>query len=172
MFKNFFRFILPYKEYEFKTEKSPEQVVEAMQSATNGGFGIPSFGSDNQFYGKVSSDGFKVTSNLNYNHPNLHVRNSFAPVILGNFSPNAKGTIVRIKMRMHILVNILVGFILSVLFLAFLSGILMLFVTKISQALTMMTFCALLFGATELLIQLSFRIPASGAQKRLEALLY
>ena len=85
---------LPYDRFELETQMDSKAIIEAMKTKI-APRKLFRFSSDHApFQGEISSDGFEIIRIIHY-------RNSFLPVICGKFQPNASGTRIIIKMRLH-----------------------------------------------------------------------
>lgn len=93
--------ILPYEKYSLKCNCNREKIVEILQKNTDVKRPFIKFKDSKKFWGKVELDSFKIQRQISY-------RNSFLPIIKGKVIENEEKTIIKIKMRMHILVEIFV----------------------------------------------------------------
>ncbi|MBN1467581.1 MAG: hypothetical protein JXM74_08600 [Fusobacteriaceae bacterium] len=93
--------ILPYEKYSLKCNCRREKIVEILQKNTDVNRPFIKFKDSKKFWGKVELDSFKIERQISY-------RNNFLPVIIGRMIENEEKTIIEIKMRMHILVEIFV----------------------------------------------------------------
>lgn len=91
--------ILPYEKYSLKCNCNREKIVEILQKNTDVKRPFIKFKDSKKFWGKVKLDSFKIERQISY-------RNSFLPIIKGKIIENEEKTIIEIKMRMHILVEI------------------------------------------------------------------
>ena len=93
--------LLPYQRLVFESQFSKEEIIRrliAEVASRRISFGI--FESRREkFEGEVSENGFKISRIIRY-------RNSFRPVIEGEFSPLVKGVRIDVRLRLHTMVMI------------------------------------------------------------------
>ena len=88
--------LLPYQKLLFNSPLSREELTRRLaREVSKSRWGFALFDRRTElFEGTITSEGFKVSRIIRY-------RNSFLPVISGNFSPTAKGVRVDVTLRLH-----------------------------------------------------------------------
>jgi hypothetical protein len=86
---------LPFRKFEFSTPMSTAQAVRVLQEIVEPPrkWGWPTSTKRGYFEGRVAGSRFKI-------HRIIHYRNSFIPIIEGNFRQVGLGTIVTLNMRL------------------------------------------------------------------------
>lgn len=80
--------ILPYRTYTFSSMLPVDEVRNRLYSITR---------QNASYTGDVLEHGFDIHRRISY-------RNSFLPMIKGKIAPSGKGTVIAVKMRMHVAV--------------------------------------------------------------------
>ncbi|HYX72204.1 MAG TPA: hypothetical protein VE732_05495 [Nitrososphaera sp.] len=111
-----------------------------------------------KFEGEVSETGFKISRIIRY-------RNSFLPIVQGQFTPSVKGMRIEVRMRLHMAVLIF-----SILWLSFFGAVAVAFISQIIstgkfEGGMFIPFGMLLFYY--LLVTISFGVEANKASKLL-----
>ena len=169
--------IFPRLEYSIDSTKSPEDIYTILNSVTAPKkmlFSYLSYPDNIEFIGEVNSSDFKIVSK-----PKPYVRNSFTPVILGTIRA-AKGlTVIDIRMRLYLFVQVfetiwyggagitlLVGLFAAFAEVAGRTG------TKLTVFSLAVIFYAVVFwGFGQALTRIGFYFPAKRAIERLDELL-
>jgi len=88
--------LLPYQKLLFNSPLSREELTRRLaREVSKSRWGFALFERRTElFEGTITSEGFKVSRIIRY-------RNSFLPVISGNFSPTANGVRVDVTLRLH-----------------------------------------------------------------------
>jgi hypothetical protein len=88
--------LLPYHTFEIRTMMRPDAAREALAAHTEERrffrLRFPGAGADSRFEGEVSASGFNITRVIGY-------RNSFLPLVEGDISADAGGSLIRVRMR-------------------------------------------------------------------------
>jgi hypothetical protein len=101
--------LLPYKQLVFESHLSRGAIIRRLRVEVANrrlGWGIFERRTE-KFEGEVSETGFKISRIIRY-------RNSFLPIVQGQFSPLIKGVRIEVRMRLHVAVLIF-----SILWLSF-----------------------------------------------------
>ena len=84
--------LLPYQNYKIRTPLTPDQVQQKLQEVVRPNRPFFSFGSSKPYYGKVTSDHFKIYRIISY-------RNSFLPSTEGKVQPDGVGSVIDITIQ-------------------------------------------------------------------------
>ncbi len=142
---------------------SPKEVCCILQGITEPRY--TSFLKECDFIGKVDESGFLVCP---YRFPS---RNSFLPVIEGQIIPKGSGSEIVVKMRLHRIVSIFMAVWFGGVFFAFLFGILLVLLDGIKTAYPILLGSGGMIAAGQILVRLSFFLPARKAWRRISELL-
>ncbi len=160
--------ILPHLEYSIDSAKSPEDINEILKSVTAPKKMVLSYLSypDNiEFIGEVNPSGFKIVSK-----PKPHVKNSFIPVIVGTIRTGRGLTVIDIKMRLYLFVQIFLTIWFGGAGLGVLAGFLAVF-TEGMNGMSMLFATVAFFAFGQVFARIGFYFPAKNASRRLEELL-
>ena len=160
--------ILPRLEYSIDSTKSLEDINTILNSVTAPKkmvFSYLSYPDNIEFIGEVNPSGFKIVSK-----PKPYVRDSFTPVILGTIRA-AKGlTVIDIKMRLYLFVQIFLTIWFGGAGLGVLAGFLAVF-TEGMNGVSMLFATVAFFAFGQVFARTGFYFPAKNARRRLEELL-
>ena len=160
--------IFPRLEYRIDSTKSPEDINTILNSVTASKkmvFSYLSYPDNIEFVGEVNPSDFKIKPK-----PKPYVRNSFIPVILGTIRTERGLTVIEIKMRLHLFVQIFSTIWFGGVGLGILAGLLVVF-TEGMNGLPMLVGTVALFAFGQALARIGFYFPAKNASRRLEELL-
>ena len=160
--------IFPRLEYRIDSTKSPEDINTILNSVTAPKkmvFSYLSYPDNIEFIGEVNPSGFKIVS-----RPKPHVKNSFVPVIVGTIRTGRGLTVIDIKMRLYLFVQIFLTIWFGGAGLGVLAGLLAVF-TEGMNGVPMLFATVVLFAFGQALARIGFYFPAKRAIKRLEELL-
>ena len=94
--------ILPRIEYSIDSAKSPEDINSILNSLVDSGETSLGDALNAGFSGEVNPSGFKIISDVSW----IYLRNRFSPVILGTIRAESEQTVIDIKMRPYLSVQI------------------------------------------------------------------
>ncbi|MCR9174107.1 MAG: hypothetical protein NXI10_16525 [bacterium] len=104
--------MFPKRTYKLTTDKSVDEVLEAMRRNSKEGSHWFSYGDDNLFVGHVTSDGFKVSTRIGY-------KNDFRPQVSAKFSDGQPMLLIfRMTLAVRIILSVVlvIAAVLSVIF--------------------------------------------------------
>ena len=157
--------IFPRLEYSIDSTKSPEDINEILNSVTEPKKMIFSYPDNIEFIGEVNPSGFKIVSK-----PKPLVKNSFIPVILGTIRTERRQTVIDIKMRLHLFLQIFLTIWFGGAGLGVLAGLLAVF-TEGMNGVSMLFATVAFFAFGQVFVRTGFYFPAKNASRRLEELL-
>lgn len=143
--------------------KAPKEICRILQNTTEPCY--TSFLKECDFIGQVDESGFKICP---YRFPG---HNSFLPVIEGEIIPRENGSEIVMKMRLHRIVSFIISVWFGGVFLAFLFGILVLLTDGIQAACPLLMGSGGMIAAGQILMRLSFYLPAGKALKKIREIL-
>jgi hypothetical protein len=145
------------------SSKSQKEVCSILQEITEPRY--TSFIKECDFIGQVDEFGFMICP---YRFPS---RNSFLPVIEGEIISKENGSEILIKMRLHRIVSIFMAVWFAGVFFAFLFGLLLMLADGIKTAYPFLLVSGGMIAAGQILVRLSFLLPARKALKKIRGLL-
>ena len=157
--------IFPRLEYSIDSTKSPENIYTILNSVTAPKKMLFSYPDNIEFIGEVNPSGFKIVSK-----PKPYVRNSFIPVIVGTIRTERGQTVIDIKMRLYLFVQIFLTIWFGGAGLGVLAGLLVVFTEGMSGVSVLFATVAF-FAFGQGLARTGFYFPAKNARRRLEELL-
>ena len=160
--------ILPRLEYSIDSTKSLEDINTILNSVTAPKkmvFSYLSYPDNIEFIGEVNPSGFKIVSK-----PKPHVKNSFIPVIVGTIRTGRGLTVIDIKMRLYLFVQIFLTIWFGGAGLGVLAGFLAVF-TEGMNGVSMLFATVAFFAFGQVFARTGFYFPAKNARRRLEELL-
>ena len=160
--------LIHIKKQVLTTSLSKERVLEKIKGR------IPSrlFASDSEFFGSVSDDKFKVRKNYHYNSPvPFLMRNSFMPIAVGRVEECDGGSVVKIKVRMALFVQIFMLFIELFMLAQTLFGVIFCIIGDLQTGVSTVFCGGIMFLSIELLLYFAFSRPAKTLIERLDEIL-
>ena len=161
--------IFPRLEYSIDSTKSPEDINTILNSVTAPKkmvFSYLSYPDNIEFIGEVNPSGFKIVSKPKP----PHVKNSFIPVIVGTIRTGRGLTVINIKMRLYLFVQIFLTIWFGGAGLGVLAGFLAVF-TEGMNGVSMLFATVAFFAFGQVFARTGFYFPAKRARRRLEELL-
>lgn len=163
--------ILPYLEHNIDSEKPPEAIYAILQSVTTAPKYLLGSLPHSEFFGEVHPTDFKIVSNINYhNSSNLKYKNSFLPIMKGKIKARGSGSVIELKLSLHLLVRVFLTVWFGMMGLFFLIGLLYM-ITSGGKEFQFAVATAVFILAGQIMVRSGFYIPAKKALKRLEELL-
>ncbi len=159
--------ILPCLEYSIDSAKSPEDINEILNSVTAPRGELLCDSRDVEFTGEVNPSGFKLVREVS---GRIYLKNDFRPVILGKIRAEGEQTVIDIKMRPRLYVQIFLSFWFGGVGISFLGGLLTVF-TKGENGVSMLLGSVGFLAFGQALARIGFYFPAKNASRRLEELL-
>ena len=116
-----------------------------------------------EFYGNVSENTFKVVKK-----PPKHIRNSFLPIVTGEFERICDGCLIHVKFRLHHLVSLFMLFwSIGAVIIPFLFGLIMLG-PNTANGLIFLAFSIIMCAFEAFLLIIGFHFPSIKAINRLK----
>lgn len=159
--------ILPHLEYSIDSAKSPEDICTILNSVTVPRGELLCDSRDVEFTGEVNPSGFKIVREVT---GRIYLKNDFRPVILGKIRVERGQTVIDIKMRLHLFVQIFLAVWFGGVGVYFLSGLLTVF-TKGENGVSMLLGAVGFFVFGQVLARIGFYFSARYTRKILEELL-
>lgn len=157
--------IFPRLKYSIDSAKSPEDIYTILSSVTAPKKMFFHYPDNIEFIGEVNPSDFKIVSK-----PKPYIKNSFVPVILGTIRMERGMTVVDIKMRLHLFVQIFFTIWFGGAGFGILAGLLAVSVEGVN-GLPMLFATGVLFAFGQALVRTGFYFPAKSAIRRLDELL-
>ena len=160
--------IFPRLEYSIDSTKSPEDINTILNSVTAPKkmvFSYLSYPDNIEFIGEVNPSGFKIVSK-----PKPLVKNSFIPVIVGTIRTERRQTVIDIKMRLYLFLQIFLTIWFGGAGLGVLAGLLAVF-TEGMNGVSMLFATVAFFAFGQVFVRTGFYFPTKNASRRLEELL-
>ena len=166
--------IFPRLEYSIDSTKTPEDISTILNSVTAPKKMLFSYPDNIEFIGEVNPSEFKIVSK-----PKPYVRNSFIPVILGTIRTERGQTVIDIKMRLHLFVQIFETIWYGGAGITLLVGLLAAFAEVVGRvgpkltvfSLAIIFYAVVFWGFGQALTRIGFYSPAKNARRRLDELL-
>ena len=159
--------ILPHLEYSIDSAKSPEDIIAILNSITVPREVVICDSSDTEFTGEVNPSGFKIVREV---AGRIYLKNDFKPVILGTIRAERERTVIDIKMRLRLDVQIFLAIWFGGVGIGTLAGLLAILTEGINGA-SMLFGAAAFFAFGQALARIGFYFPAKNTIRRLEELL-
>lgn len=159
--------ILPQLEYRIDSAKSPEDIYAILNSVTVPRGELFCDSRDAEFTGEVNPSDFKIVREVT---GRIYLENDFRPVIQGKIRVERGQTVIDIKMRLHLFVQIFLTVWFGGVGISFLSGLLTVF-TKGENGVPMLLGSVGFFAFGQALARIGFHFSAQYTRKILEELL-
>lgn len=159
--------ILPYIEYSIDSTKSPEDINAIMNSVTVPRDMMYRDSDDAEFTGEVNPSDFKIIEEV---VGRFYIKNDFKPVIVGNIRTESGMSVIDIKVRLSLPVQIFLTVWFGGVGIGFLGGIIAV-ITKGMEGMSMLFVSAVMFALVQAVVRIGFYFPAKYTMKKLEELL-
>ncbi len=87
--------LVPYNEFEIKTELGSDEVMQRIMAVSQKGKFFQRKDANHLFFGEVEFCSFRLMKRISYT-------NSFNPVIKGTVTNDASGTLIHVKQSLHV----------------------------------------------------------------------
>lgn len=152
-------------EYSIDSAKSPEDINTILNSVTAPKKMLFQYPDNIEFMGEVKPSDFKIVCK-----PKPLVKNSFIPVIVGTIRIEKGMSVIDIKLRLHLLVQIFLTIWFGGAGIGILAGLLAVF-TEGMNGVSMLFATVAFFAFGQAFVRTGFYFPAKNARRRLEELL-
>ncbi len=159
--------ILPRIEYSINSTKSPEEIYTIMNSVTVPREEIFCESRDVEFTGEVNPSDFKIIEEV---VGRFYIKNDFKPVIVGNIRTESGMSVIDIKVRLRLPVQIFLTIWFGGVVISFLGGLIAV-ITKGMDGVSMIFGSVAFFVFAQVLVRIGFYFPAKYTMKKLEELL-
>lgn len=157
--------ILPRIEYSIDSTKSPEDISTILKSATVPRDMMYCDSGNAEFTGEVNFSDFKIIEG-----GVIKFHNSFEPVIVGNIRTESGMSVIDIKIRLSLPVQIFLTIWFGGVGIGFLGGLIAVF-TKGMDGMSMLFVSVVMFALAQVAVRIGFYFPAKYTMKKLEELL-
>ncbi|MDE6750118.1 MAG: hypothetical protein K2K21_13800 [Lachnospiraceae bacterium] len=159
--------ILPRIEYSIESSKSPEDINAILKSITVPRYEMVCDSADVEFSGEVNLSDFKIVEEV---AGRLYIKNDFKPMIVGNIRTESGMSVIDIKMRLRLPVQIFFTVWFGGVGIGFLGGLIAVF-TKGIDGVSMLFTSVVMFTLAQAAVRIGFYFPAKYTMKKLEELL-
>lgn len=159
--------ILPRIEYSIDSTKSPEDINAILKSVTVPKEEMFCESRDVEFTGEVNTLDFKIIEEV---VGRFYFKNDFRPVIVGNIRTESGMSVIDIKIRVRLPVQIFLTIWFGGVGISFLVGLIAV-ITKGMDGVSMLLGSVVMFALAQVAVRIGFYFPAKYTMKKLEELL-